>query len=305
MRDGPRSPQWTWPIVVGLALLVGCGTPEEAGSIEGGGVGGTGGSGAGGAGGDPGLRADAEPDPDPPARDGGTVPDTGSRRDGAASVPDAPRRADTGAEPDARAEPDVGPTPDAPRIPDARTPDATVIRDTASATPDTAAPPADTGGGAGDGLPDNAYCRPVNNWSAAWSALEQQVLTLVNETRARGVTCGGTAMPPVPPLTMDPALRCAARVHSKDMVDRDFFDHTNPSNEGPSQRITKAGYRWMRAGENIAAGSATAQATVNQWLSSEGHCENLMSAQFRQMGLGYYPGGQYRHYWTQTLATPR
>jgi uncharacterized protein YkwD len=131
------------------------------------------------------------------------------------------------------------------------------------------------------------------------------VLVLVNAVRAEGATCGAQAFPPVPALTMHPALRCAARAHSKDMVDRDFFEHTNPSGETPSARITKAGYTWMRAGENIAAGSATAQKTMEQWLNSEGHCRSIMSGQFRQIGVGYYPGGEYRHYWTQSFATPR
>lgn len=154
-------------------------------------------------------------------------------------------------------------------------------------------------------FPDNDYCRPVTAVSAAQAALEQQTLELTNAARAQGTSCGGKAYPPVPALTMSSALRCAARAHSKDMIDRKFFDHTNPSGEGPSQRVARTGFTARSWGENIAAGNAAAMATMQQWLSSTGHCQNLMSGSYRQMGVGYWPGGSYRHYWTQVFATAR
>ena len=154
-------------------------------------------------------------------------------------------------------------------------------------------------------LPDNDYCRPVSAATAAEAALEQQILELTNAARARGTTCGDKAYPPVAALTMNPALRCAARAHSKDMIDRKFFDHTNPSGEGPPQRVAKTGYMARNWGENIAAGNSAAMATMEQWLTSTGHCQNLMSGSFKQIGVGYRPGGSYRHYWTQVFGTAR
>ncbi len=153
-----------------------------------------------------------------------------------------------------------------------------------------------------DDVPDNSYCGPVADWDAGWSALETEVLELVNAERAKGATCGGQPMPATTALTGDPALRCAARVHSKDMVDNDYFDHTNLDGEGPGPRIEKAGYSWATYGENIAGGSATAAAVVQQWMDSPGHCMNIMNADFEELGVGYYPGGQWGHTWTQVFA---
>src|SRR5262245_32662523 len=62
-----------------------------------------------------------------------------------------------------------------------------------------------------------AWCDDIINWNAGWVTFEDQVLTLVNQKRAAGATCGGVAKPPVAALTFDDRLRCAARKHSKDM----------------------------------------------------------------------------------------
>ena len=40
-------------------------------------------------------------------------------------------------------------------------------------------------------------------WTPAWITLEDQVLTLVNQKRAAGATCGGVAKPPVAALTAE------------------------------------------------------------------------------------------------------
>jgi len=148
------------------------------------------------------------------------------------------------------------------------------------------------------------YCEAADDWMGAWSTLEDEVLALVNQRRAEGANCGGQgSFGPTGPLTMDPQLRCAARLHSKDMVDRDYFDHTNPDGESPWDRMEKTGYGgYSNAGENIAAGSATAAGVIDQWMGSDGHCSNIMSPDFDDIGVGYYPGGEYGHVWTQVFA---
>ncbi|MGH1339901.1 MAG: CAP domain-containing protein, partial [Nannocystales bacterium] len=118
-----------------------------------------------------------------------------------------------------------------------------------------------------DEVPDNAYCNGVADWTPAWTELENEILAIVNQRRAEGANCGSAgSFGPAGPVTANPALRCAARVHSQDMVDRNFFDHTNPSGESPFQRMVEAGYQYSTAGENIAAGNSTAAATMQQWM---------------------------------------
>ena len=62
---------------------------------------------------------------------------------------------------------------------------------------------------------------------------ERSLLCLVNVHRvAEGAR----------PLPWDPNLADSARRHSKDMVERGFYDHINPDGEDPTARATKAGY---------------------------------------------------------------
>lgn len=158
--------------------------------------------------------------------------------------------------------------------------------------------------GAASDVPDNAYCADVADWDPSWVALEEDVLDLVNAERAQGGTCGGDSYAPSDPLEMQPALRCAARVHALDMIDRGFFDHINPDGDGPYERSAYAGYDAMWSGENIAAGSVTAEGVMDQWMNSPGHCSNILFEDFTEIGVGYVPGGPYGTMWVQVFGTP-
>jgi hypothetical protein len=151
-------------------------------------------------------------------------------------------------------------------------------------------------------IPEEPYCEPTLDWPLDWTTWEFEILDIVNQLRAEGASCGGEGyFAPAPPLQMDPGLRCAARMHSMDMVERDFFDHTNPDGDNPGARAADAGYDGGGNGENIAGGNATPEATMQQWMESDGHCANIMRQNYRFIGVGYYPGGEYRHYWTQVF----
>lgn len=132
------------------------------------------------------------------------------------------------------------------------------------------------------------------------------MLTLVNALRTSGGTCPSGAFPPVPALTMESALRRAARDHARDMGERGYFDHVTPEGVDPWQRIDAAGYGGFGTGENIAAGNATAEDTFNQWHNSDGHCRNMMADGSVEIGVGYaeIEGSPLRHYWVQTFGRP-
>ncbi|MCY1043702.1 CAP domain-containing protein [Corallococcus sp. bb12-1] len=151
-----------------------------------------------------------------------------------------------------------------------------------------------------------AYCDDVTTWDPAWVTLENEVLTLINQRRAAGATCGGVAKPAVAALTLDTKLRCASRKHSKDMGTNNFFSHTGSTGTTPWQRMASAGYTYRTAAENIAAGHGTAAAVVNGWMTSTGHCNNIMNGALKQVGIGYFnaPSSTYRAYWTQDFGTP-
>lgn len=166
-----------------------------------------------------------------------------------------------------------------------------------------------TTGGADDPAWMTPYCymQADKKWLAPWIDAEQQVFELVNQARAAGADCGSMGkFDPAPALTLDARLHCAARRHSWDMGERNFYGHVNPEGEGPDARIMQAGYTgWAAVGENIAAGSADPTEIFNGWMASDAHCANIMNLQYKHFGIGFYEGpGDYVHYWTQTFGAP-
>jgi uncharacterized protein YkwD len=145
---------------------------------------------------------------------------------------------------------------------------------------------------------DPNYCPKVEDWSPEWASYEDEVVRLVNERRNEGGVCGGQSFGRSAGLSKDSALRCAARNHSMDMATRGFFDHQNPDGENPEDRIVRAGFDWTAVGENIARGQPTPDEVMADWMSSPGHCVNILSPAFDFIGVGYYGTG---NYWTQTF----
>lgn len=117
---------------------------------------------------------------------------------------------------------------------------------------------------------------------------EEQVVTLVNAARAR-IGCE--------PVRIDVKLRKAAQSHSKDMADRDYFDHTTPEGVGFAERIVAAGFPNPGA-ENIARGQTSATQVMNGWMESDGHRANILNCQLTAIGVGLDKDGWY---WTQNF----
>ena len=130
----------------------------------------------------------------------------------------------------------------------------------------------------------------------------------INAARGVARTCGTVAHAKAAAFTQDDRLSRAAQGHSDWMASTLVFSHTEPTAgmAQPWDRVTKQGYKWSTVGENIAAGYATADAAVAGWLSSPGHCENIMNPAFNQAGLGLKQttAGAYHYYWTMVFAHP-
>lgn len=162
----------------------------------------------------------------------------------------------------------------------------------------------DGGGTADEGFPEddefNAHCQAQADWDPDWAQFEADVVVLVNEHRAAGATCGNQEFGPTGPMVAEAQLRCAARLHSQDMAVREFFSHDNPDGESPWDRVDLTEYTGNATGENIAAGHPDPQAVMDGWMSSPGHCSNIMNPDNTQLGVGYYEG----NFWTQVMGRP-
>ena len=114
-----------------------------------------------------------------------------------------------------------------------------------------------------------------------------RVLELVNAARAEARSCGARAFAAVPPVEWNARLATTALAHSSDMARHDYFAHAGRDGTQVGVRATNHGYDWRAIGENIAAGQGSAQRVVAGWLSSPGHCVNIMGRNFMEMGAAY------------------
>lgn len=122
---------------------------------------------------------------------------------------------------------------------------------------------------------------------ASISSIEQQVLTLTNQERAKEG---------LKPLATDSALMSTARAKSSDMSKNNYFSHTSPTLGSPFEQMKAKGIQYKAAAENIAMGQRTAAEVVKGWMESPGHRANIMNGNFTHIGIGYDAQG---HYWTQ------
>ncbi len=134
--------------------------------------------------------------------------------------------------------------------------------------------------------PNTTTTAPANTGTSA-SAYEKQVVTLVNQERAKN---GLSA------LTLNDKLGKMARAKSQDMHDNNYFSHTSPTYGSPFDMMKTFGISYRTAGENIAMGYATPESVVTGWMNSPGHRANILNKNFTQIGVGYVKDG---HYWTQ------
>merc|ERR1712232_274013 len=102
------------------------------------------------------------------------------------------------------------------------------------------------------------------------SNLEWEHFKLVNKLRAAGFTCpdGTSYAPNSEAMKFDCRLWKASQLHSQDMADKNYFSHTSKDGRSPWDRARAQGA--SASGENIAAGSSTAQAVLEQWKKSNG-----------------------------------
>ena len=129
----------------------------------------------------------------------------------------------------------------------------------------------------------------------------QATLCLLNQQRAaKGVG----------PLVENAALSTASAGYSQRMVSQGFFAHESPDGGTLVDRLTAVGYlggdaAWV-VGENIGWGQAslaTPRSMVDAWMNSPGHRENLLSADYSQVGLGLALGTPTDRTWGATYTT--
>lgn len=109
----------------------------------------------------------------------------------------------------------------------------------------------------------------------------QELLNLTNQERIQA----GVA-----PLIMNGELSTAAQQKADYMFAHNFWAHIAPDGTTPWYFIKRSGYEYLYAGENLARGFTTAKATVDAWMASPTHKENMLSKNYKDVGFAVETG---------------
>lgn len=152
--------------------------------------------------------------------------------------------------------------------------------------------------------PKGGYVEPP---PAPLSPEVQDTLRRINAFRAAGATCGSQRFEPAPPVAWNDKLEQAAAAHARDMAGRRTMSHSGGDGSSMSDRVARVAYNWGALGENVSAGYKTVPEGLDGWMKSPGHCSNIMSPQFREVGVGsaFAAGDTYGWYRAMVLGSPR
>lgn len=102
-------------------------------------------------------------------------------------------------------------------------------------------------------------------------------------------------------LSLNTQLTNAAQAKASDMIARNYWSHVTPDGQQPWKFIDTAGYKYMKAGENLAYGFASNNETITGWMNSPAHRENLLDTSFTEVGFGYASGENFNHSGEETV----
>ena len=102
-------------------------------------------------------------------------------------------------------------------------------------------------------------------------------------------------------LALNEKLSSAAQAKAKDMADKNYWAHVSPDGKQPWYFFDQAGYKYYKAGENLAYGFLDSDSTITGWMNSESHRENLLDSQFQEVGFGYINVANYQDKGEETI----
>lgn len=124
-------------------------------------------------------------------------------------------------------------------------------------------------------------------WLAVENGSAQQIIDITNMIRKRHE---------LKEVKWHEPTSQVALLHSKDMLENQYFSHDSPTEGGLADRLEAGEIKYHLAGENIAAKYVDGIAAVEGWLNSEGHRETLLNDKFTHLGVGVY-----EKYYTQNF----
>jgi uncharacterized protein YkwD len=135
---------------------------------------------------------------------------------------------------------------------------------------------------------------------------QQHMLDLINAARTQARSCGDEFYQATTPLSWSCQLADSATMHTTDMTTNNFISHSGSDGLRAGDRLLANGYDWQQYGENLAAGFIFSEQAMEGFLTSPGHCINIMNPDATKFGsyMAFGDNLDYQSYWTQVFAAP-
>lgn len=134
-----------------------------------------------------------------------------------------------------------------------------------------------------------AYAKEINS---------QNVAELINISRIQNN---------LNPLSLNVTLSKVAQAKATDMIKNHYFSHTSPAGITPWYWFDKNNYFYQYAGENLAINYDDAEEEQAAWMESSAHKKNILSANFKEIGIATATGiidGKKSHITVTVFGTP-
>lgn len=91
-------------------------------------------------------------------------------------------------------------------------------------------------------------------------------------------------------LRVNDQLSQAAFLKAQNMFSEQYWAHVSPSGIQPWKWLGDVGYNYSYAGENLAKNYPTADATVQAWMNSATHRDNILKGEYTDVGFAVVDG---------------
>lgn len=131
---------------------------------------------------------------------------------------------------------------------------------------------------------------PESVKSYATDMSDSGLLEVTNEIRTREG---------LKPLNLNESLDASAQSKANDMRQKDYWSHTSPDGQQPSDFITD--YTYSKTAENLAYGFNSSEAALRGWMNSSSHRSNVLDPDMKDIGFGIVNIPNYQNGGPQTL----
>jgi hypothetical protein len=94
----------------------------------------------------------------------------------------------------------------------------------------------------------------------------------------------------LPALKYNGSLSSSAYMKAQDMLAKNYWSHDSPDGLTAWTFISRVGYPYTTAGENLAKGFNTDSEVINGWMNSPGHRANILNSAYRDVGIAIVVG---------------